>query len=295
MTRIRYISPSGAELVLGEGRLKILKVEGLEAPPFTVRVTNGALQEGSIALTASRGPRKISIDAALNLEGLDEADSQDARKSIGESLAGTDGEGTLIVNRSGRERRIGAVPTNAPCFKDKRWSETWEQLSMQFLCPMPCFTDMESQVTEVRYYASLLSIPEEGIEFPEEGIEFSTIEHSGTRTKLILNPGNHESPVQIRFTGPVANPFIRNITTDEMMRVFGVLAQGEYVEVNTEPGKRKITLFRQGIESNGLHYLDLESRFWQLKPGENLIEIGDESPGEGSEAAFEFCGRYLEA
>ena len=45
-----------------------------------------------------------------------------------------------------------------------------------------------------------------------------------------------------------------------------------------------------------MHYLDLAIEiFWQLEPGENNIEIGDESPGEGSEAFFEFYGRYLEA
>ncbi len=295
MTTIRYINPDGKEVLFGDGNLSILWVKGLEAPPLMVSSTVGAMQEGLIALNVGRGPRKISIKAMLVLEGIDEAEAQRRRQTITEALSGSTDEGELIVTRNARTRRIRAMPANAPAFAPKRWSEGWQEILSEFICPSPCFMDLACTSTKITYYASLLSFAEEGMEIPEEGIAFSTIEHTGTRTKEILNAGNHRTPVMIRFSGPTLNPFIRNITTGETMRIIGTLQADEYMEINTEPGSRTIRLNKNGEESNGMHFLDLSSKFWQLEPGENMIEIGDESPGEGSEAAFEFYGRYLEA
>jgi hypothetical protein len=44
-----------------------------------------------------------------------------------------------------------------------------------------------------------------------------------------------------------------------------------------------------------MQYLDLNSTFWRLTSGTNLVELGDESPGEGSEASLEFEFLYASA
>jgi hypothetical protein len=295
MTTIRYANPDGKEVLFGDETLRIIWVKGLEAPPLVVNATAGALQEGLIALNVLRGPRRISIKAMLALEGLEEAEAQQLRQGITEALSGSTGEGVMTVTRNARTRRIRAMPASTPAFAPKKWNEGWQEILSEFICPNPCFLDMDSTSERITYYASLLTFAAEGIEFPEDGIEFSTIEHTGTRTQKIMNGGNHETPVLIRFSGPSLNPFIRNLTTGETMRILGALQANEYMEINTEPGSRKIRLFQNGEESNGMHFLDLSSKFWQLEPGENMVEIGDESPGEGSEAAFEFYGRHLDA
>lgn len=295
VTALTFRNPGGRELQIGEGRLKFLEATGLEAPQVGVSISKGPGLDGAIGVTARMEPRHIEIRALLDLEDLDEASVAEERKSIGEAMAATEGYGILTVSRVGRTRQILAMPSGAPDFAKKRWDEGWQRLTLGFVCGQPCFKDMEPVVHEIRFYTSLTEFDEEGMEIGEEGIEFSSILATGNRMTTIVNHGNQPAPVRIRFTGPIVNPFIRNITTGEMLRISRIIMDGEYLEIDTEPGKRTLHLYQNGIKHNGMHYLDLASKFWKLVQGENVIEIGDESPGEGSEAFFEFHGRYLEA
>lgn len=295
MTLITYISAEGSELAIGTGRLTLLSAEGLEAPPLHLSIAKGPGVDGAIAASLQLEPRRIAIEALLDLEGLDEAGMAEKRAAICKALYPAKESGILRVTKGARTRSIEAVPAAAPAFARKRWNEAWQALKLEFICPQPYFRSIEPVVSSVRYYASLTEFGEEGIEFEEAGVEFSSIEHSGERTTTIQNDGNACSPVRIRFTGPMVNPFIKNRTTGEVIRITQMIKAGEYLEIDTEPGRRQIRLWKAGTEHNGMHYLDLASSFFQLMPGENEIELGDESAGEGSEAFFECYGHYLEA
>lgn len=295
MTAISYISPDGLTLTVGEGRLILLSAEGLESPPLRLSIAKGPGTDGAISASLQLEPRRIGVEALIDLGGLDEAGMAAERTTICRAMRATDDAGTLTVQRARRTRRIEAMPASAPAFAKKRWNEAWQTVRLEFICPRPFFRSVEPTVNSVRYYASLTEFSEEGIEFAEEGFEFSSIEHSGERTATIVNDGNEDAPVRIRFTGPMVNPFIKNRTTNEVIRISQMIQTGEYLEIDTEPGRRQIRLWKDGTEQNGMHYLDLASSFWQLAPGENVIELGDESAGEGSEAFFEFYGHYLEA
>lgn len=295
MTVITYQSPEGLELTIGEGRLILLSAEGLESPPLRLSIAKGPGTDGAISASLQLEPRRIGVEALIDLGGLDEADMAAERTAICRAMSPTEDAGTLTVQRAGRTRCIEALPAGAPAFAKKRWNEPWQRVRLEFVCPRPFFQSIEPVVNSVRYYASLTEFSEEGIEIPLEGFEFSSIEHSGERTATIVNDGNEPAPVRIRFTGPMVNPYIKNNTTNEVIRIRQMIQTGEYLEIDTEPGRRQIRLFQNGAEQNGMHYLDLASTFWQLAPGENEIELGDESAGEGSEAFFEFYGHYLEA
>lgn len=295
MTVISYISPDGHTLTIGEGRLALLSAEGLESPPLRLAIATGAGMDGAISASLRLEPRRIVLEALLDFEGLDEAGMAEERAAICTALCPAREGGTISVRRGGRARSIEALPASAPVFAKKRWNEAWQRVRLEFVCPRPFFQSIEPVVSSVRFYASLTEFSEEGIEIPLEGFEFSSIEHSGERTATIVNDGNESAPVRIRFSGPMVNPYIKNNTTNEVMRIRQMIRAGEYLEIDTEPGRRQIRLFQNGAERSGMHYLDLASSFWQLAPGENLIEIGDESAGEGSEAFFEFYSHYLEA
>ena len=295
MTAISYLSAEGKDLKIGEGRLTLLSAEGLESPPLRLSIAKGAGMDGAISASLRLEPRRIVLEALLDFKGLDEAGMAEERVAICTALRPAKKGGTISVRRGGRARSIEALPARAPVFAKKRWNEAWQRVRLEFVCPRPFFRSVVPVVSSVRYYASLTEFGEEGIELSLEGFEFSRIEHSGERTTTIVNDGNENAPVRIRFTGPMVNPYIKNRTTDAVIRITQMIQQGEYLEIDTEPGKRSIRLFQNGAERNGMHYLDLASSFWQLAPGENLVELGDESAGEGSEAFFEFYGHYLEA
>jgi hypothetical protein len=295
VTRISYISPSGRSLTLGEGRILILGAEGLEAPQITAIVAGSPALGGYGDLSAQVGTRKVSIQAAIDLSGLDANAARELLSSVGLSLVPEEGLGTLRIERSGRTRLVEALPNGAPHFGKRRWDSPFRSLELGFSCASPWFRESTTRKAEVRYYATRLSFPEAGIAFPEEGLAFSTLECEGTRSVTIENSGDVPAPVRIRFTGPTVNPFVANRTTGEEIRILDALAQDEWMDIDTTPGKRKVTITRGGVEGNGMQYLDLSSTFWKLRPGTNLVELGDESPGEGSEASLEFEFLYASA
>lgn len=294
MTEISFKSAEGKELELGKGRLKLLHVEGFEAPKVTIAFAKGPGIDGAIEAKYRIEPRHIEIDALLDLRDLDEIGISEERKNISEAMNTRDNYGKLTVKRDERIRNISAMPCQM-IFKKKRWNEEWQKVTLGFICEKPFFKNIEPIENRLRFYAWLTEFSEEGIEFNEEGLEFSRIENAGERTIEIINNGNVPAPIKIRFTGPVVDPYIKNKTTDETIRIDQIIKEGEYVEIDTEPGRRQIKLLRNGYLQNGMHYLDLESTFWKLKDGKNIVEIGDISPGEGSEALFEFYEHYLEA
>lgn len=295
MTLLTYRNADGKELAIGDGRLKLLSVEGLESPPVSLAVSTGPAVGGAIALSARNAPRALKVEALLDLGGLDEAQAAAAREAIDEALDDSRSMGVMEVTRAGRKRWIGARPSKAPKFGAKTWNERWQRVRTEFICPRPCFMDTELRKQTVQFYEAMTEFDETGIEFTEAGREISMILYLGMRVATISNPGNVESPVKIRFTGPIVNPYLKNQTTGEMLRIPHVIREGDYIEMETTPGKREIRLCVDGTMMNGMHYLDLASKFWQLRPGDNIVEVGDESPGEGSEASFEFYPHYREA
>jgi hypothetical protein len=295
VTVLSWENANGLGFTVGEGRLVLLSAEGLEAPPLRLAIAKGAGMNGAISASLRLEPRRIAVEALIDARGLDEAGIAAERTALCRAMRATDACGSLTVTRAGRSRCIEAVPAGAPVFAKKRWNEPWQRVRLDFVCPRPFFRSIEPVVSSVRFYASLTEFSEEGIEIPLEGYEFARIDHTGERTATIVNDGNEEAPVRIRFTGPMVNPYIKNRTTDAVIRITQMIRAGEYIEIDTEPGRRQIRLFQNGAERNGMHYLDLASSFWQLAPGENRVELGDESAGEGSEAFFEFFSHYLEA
>ncbi len=295
MTALMFKNSDGDEFSVGAGRLKLISVEGLESPPSLLAVSAGPAIGGAINLSAQNTARKIKVNALVDLRGLDEVQVVEARKAIYEALGDLDNDGIMEVSRVGRTRWIGARPSREPEFTGKAWNEEWQIVRAEFICPRPYFKDMSPMTATVQFYEAMTEFSEEGIELAEEGREISMILFLGKRIATIENPGNVEAPVTIRFTGPIVNPYIRNQTSGETIRISRVINEGEFIEIETTPGKREIRLCLDGVIQNGMHYLDLASRFWKLLPRENLIEIGDESPGEGSEASFEFYPHYREA
>jgi len=295
VTALTFKNSAGNEFTVGAGRLKLISVEGLESPPSLLAVSAGPTIGGAINLSARNTARKIKVNALIDLRGLDEAQTDEARKAIYEALGDIDHDGIMEVSRAGRTRWIGARPSREPEFTGKAWNEEWQIIQAEFICPRPYFMDMTLVTVTVQFYEDMTELSEEGIEFNEDGREISMILFMGKRISTIENPGNVDAPVTIRFTGPIVNPYIRNQTIGETIRISRIIHEGEFIEIETMPGKREIHLCLDGVIQNGMHYLDLASRFWKLLPGENLIEIGDESPGEGSEASFEFYPHYREA
>ncbi|GAA0774614.1 hypothetical protein GCM10008908_24760 [Clostridium subterminale] len=88
-----------------------------------------------------------------------------------------------------------------------------------------------------------------------------------------LNTGNVESGMIIEFKalGTLANPSILNVETQEFFKVNKSMVAGETITVNTNVGAKKVIDNLNGVETNILNLIDLDSTFLQLNVGDNLL------------------------
>ena len=91
--------------------------------------------------------------------------------------------------------------------------------------------------------------------------------------KTIINNGDIDTAVTIIITGDVTNPKITNTTTGEFFEFTLNMDTSDVLTITTGFGNKTITYFDSsaGTTVNGFQYLNSNSVFWLLKPGENVI------------------------
>lgn len=104
------------------------------------------------------------------------------------------------------------------------------------------------------------------------------LKQRGPSMKNIYNDGHVDTPVKIYFKGPAVNPIIYNRTTGEFIRVIRELGTDDTLIINTEFGNKTVEIdVRGGNITNAFHYIDLDSTFFNLQVGDNLIEYTTEN------------------
>jgi len=285
MTVLRYESPAGETLILGKGRLRIAGISGLAAPE--TKAVYGDAGRTDLLFT-SAAPRVISVNILIDGAGLEQDGMRTIIRQIAKALLAQESPGLLAIMRDGIVRTIRAFPEHGGVFSERAPGKTFQEARLGFLTVSPYFAAADTTSLEILYYESSMELPEEGIAFPEDGIELSRVNANGPRKVAVENPGDVPCPVRIQFTGPALNPFVANRTTGKAIKLERALSKDETVRLSTEPGARFLTLERNGTIENGMHCLDLASSFFLLACGTNVLEFGDESPGEGSEAQVSF-------
>lgn len=117
----------------------------------------------------------------------------------------------------------------------------------------------------------------------------------------VLNGGDADTPMEIRFYGPAVQPYVLNQNTGEKIGVNQTLASGEYMDINTAYGKKSITITTwdqetgQTVTHNAFHYIQQGCVFPMLHPGENRLKYGSGQEGGSLSAGVEirYDERYL--
>ena len=105
----------------------------------------------------------------------------------------------------------------------------------------------------------------------------------------VVNMGDVETPVKIEFQGPATNPKIENRTTGEYIQVQRNLSLGDTLLLTTDFGAKRVEI--NGV--NAFHYIDLNSVFWQLRPGDNIVEYSSDEPTEPAAVVISYRNRYV--
>jgi len=111
----------------------------------------------------------------------------------------------------------------------------------------------------------------------------------------VLNDGDVESGIRAEITAvsTVVNPKILNVTTGEFLRFQLTLSAEDTLTVSTGYGGKAATYTHEGTTEDALKYLDIDSTFLTLDPGDNLIKYEADEGVDNLQVVVYHSNRYL--
>lgn len=120
-----------------------------------------------------------------------------------------------------------------------------------------------------------------GFTFPMT-FPFSPVSNNVQQT--IVNAGNVATPILGRMYGGFTNGRLTNVTTGEVLTYTGVVAAGDYIEIDTSFGRKRVEqVTAAGVRTNVMQNITVTtSKFWQLRRGPNVIKFDADVNPSGS-------------
>lgn len=274
---ILKLESNGKSIILGKKELhRIISVDGLDGSDYEIDITDNIFGYGGTTNNKKIKKRPIAIEG----ECRDIKNAEDIRRKL-ISFFNPLHKGVLIVNLNGVERYI---EYNVEKFKEKR-KNLYQPLNfiVDLICPNPFLKELEigEQIsTWIGGWKFKFKLP-------------FRFKQKGEPRKNIENIGDVEAPIEIIFKGPAVNPKITNITTGEFIRVKRTITSDDTLYINTQIGNKTVEIERDGVRKNAFNYIDLNSTFFELIPGDNLIEYSTENNLDPQSVVIKYSNRFL--
>jgi Phage tail protein len=285
MQRIIFTNSRGQSVELKSSAPFLLQsIDGLGDVDADIQTQKAPFQDGSTYIDSVLQERAISLEIAIL--AADKSTLLQQRQYLASIFNPKLGPGKLRYENGENIREIEAVADGVPVFpsgQDNR-GPIFQKAMVNLLCPEPFWLDEVSTSEKMSYILGGLSFPLRlGTSFAQRGFK-----------KILNNQGDVATPVTIEFYGPATNPVVWNRTTGEFIRVSRTLAETDKLVITTDFGKKSVTIENaDGSKTNVFNWIDLESTFWQLVPGENIIEFGSDSDSTKSRLVISYKNRYL--
>lgn len=165
-----------------------------------------------------------------------------------------------------------------------------DKTTISFLCPNPYWLDEKGIDIDIKSVTG-------GLEFPleidtEEQVEFAIISFY----KEIENLGDIEAPVKLEYIGPALNPKITNEATGEYIQVNMQIGEKERLVINTESGYETVILITPHQAVDVYNNIDLNSTFFKLIVGKNLIKYSSDVEGANDKVTIkDYTNKYVGA
>lgn len=189
-------------------------------------------------------------------------------------------QGWLQYEYGDIKRRIRCQVEKAPVFSKQNRSFKYQDFLIDLLCPTPFWLDTFIESEEIATWIGGISFP---LELP------TRFAITGPRIINVVNDGDVETPVRIEFKGPATNPKIINHTTGEFIKVNRTLLQDDVLVITTDFGNKRVEINGDNV----FHWIDLNSVFWQLQAGDNIIEYTSDDEVENAKVKISYRNRYL--
>lgn len=278
MNRIEFRFSKGEEtLVLDEPDFGVTEYSGIEATDYELEKS---VNSNFIGERLKR-KKVLSRPIAISADYLGNEDKSDKRQELIRFFSPFS-SGTLTVNHLGVEREI-EYEVESFHFTSQNIYDVLE-FEIELSCMDPMFKDIiqtgESISTWVKGWAWKFTLP-------------FKLKERGEPKKNVFNSGHTEAPVEIYFHGPAVNPKIMNLSTGEFIRIKRELTSDDILYINTAFGQKKVEIIRGGVSTDAFDYIDLQSVFFSLQVGDNMLEYTSENGLDPQSVEVRYKNRYI--
>lgn len=286
---LKYVNSRGESVLLGVGSMYHVNVQkdvsGLSDMSNTIYSSSSMGQHGDTYVGERIEPRDIEIDGKIKSGDKDE---QIRLRRALTKILNPELDGTLYYVYGDYVRKIGAKAKSTPRFSHPSLSQ---EFSIVFRCLDPFWRDETEIREEVATWIGDWEWPLELDD--EEGFEFE--HHEESLLVDVYNDGHVATGMRIVFKalGALENPQLFNINTREYIKVNYSMQAEDVITVDTTYGNKRITLERNGVETNIYRYMDGDSTFLQLDIGDNVFRYDADENLANLEVTVYFAQKYL--
>lgn len=264
-------------------------IEGLGHPGATSQKSQGVNQDGCDSEDSLLDPRVIKLDVTIRTQ--DREKLYELRRKIFRIInpktynreTGKRGELLIYYTNDYKKYRIYGKVEDSAEFNDRKKNR--DKATISFYCQDPYWLDEKDTIVDVKAVKGGLKFP---LVLPNRFSEVCFY-------KYIDNEGDTDMPVQIIYTGPAINPCITNETTGEFIKVDMELGEKEKLVINTKDGKQTVNLITPHEVKDVYNDINLNSTFFSLIPGKNLIKYSSDSEISKDTVSVQYVNKYTGA
>lgn len=275
LSDVKITNANAESITLGnQAPIFLEAIDGVGNIPVELENQKSPNQDGLTYINNTFSSRDISIEGIIiSKQNPDEV--MEIRRKMQRVLNPKLGEVTITY----LEKQIRAIVEATPTFPAAERGLFYQKYLINLICHSPFWFDPYYESSEMSYIMG--------------GIKFnlslpSKFSNRGFKRKAI-NSGDVDTPVKIEFIGPATNPSVTNETTGEVIKVNRELGEKDILTISTEFGKKYVKINGE----NTFHYIDLDSSFWSLVPGENILSYKSNNDSINTRVKVTWKNRYI--
>ena len=262
---LTYTNSLGESLVFSHTSVYCPQIiEGLTDVRNTIYSINSMGQDGDTFVANRLESRDIDISGFIRERDPDKLRTYRRRlaRVLNPQLSAT-----LTYQYGSFTRVIGCRSVNAPVIS-KPTQSIYTAFSVQLVCLNPFWREVAEKRDDIAAWLGALEFP---VEIPETGMQIGYRQPS--LIVNVFNGGDVKTGIRIEFQAldDVVDPVITNVDTLEFIRLNITMQEGDVLTLSTGYGDKWARLNRDGYTTDALRYVDVDSTFLQLSPGDNLI------------------------
>lgn len=280
--------------MVGGGVLTSIKITNINGEsislgnqaPYFLEMIDGSLgvelenqkspnQDGLTYINNTFSSREMSIEGIV-ISKVNPDEVMKLRRKMQRVLNPKLGEVTITY----LDKEIKAIVESTPTFPSTGRGLFYQKYLINLICHSPFWLDPFFESREMSYIMGGLKFK---LQLP------SKFSNRGFK-RCAVNKGDVNTPVKIEFIGPATNPSVTNETTGEVIQINRELGADDILTISTEFGKKYVRI----NGDNAFHYIDLDSSFWSLVPGENILSYKSNNDSINTRVKVTWKNRYLD-